>query len=210
MLPGNLLRPIPLVWKGSAMTLHADPLSPALESVFEGEPDDLTATGQAWPDMARPEEIITQMVEQIRAKVSCDGIAALYENRFLTSINIEVCPLPRCLQPDHLHLNEGPCRYALDQGEPIRITDTKWSLRWPQWSKRVAKQGFRSTLSVAVRSKTHRYASLTLFNRAPGAFTPFHIAAVTPLIDSAVLALSATHSVSEGGGSSRDEFATIA
>lgn len=141
---------------------------------------------------------MTQLVEQVRAKVSCDGIAALYKNRFLISINIKVCRLPRCSQSGHLHLNEGPCRYAVDHGEPVRITDTKWSLRWSQWCKQVAKQGFRSTLSIAVHKKNHKYASLTLFNHAPGTFTPSDVAAVTPLIDNAALALNATHTRPKG------------
>lgn len=173
------------------MTLHAEHPPPTLDCVFEFGSQDLTTIGQDLRKKAKPEEIITQMVEQVRTEISCDAIAALYDNRFLTSIDIDVCPLPRCPHPGHLHLDDGPCRYALDHGEPTRITDTKWSLRWPQWSKRVAKQGFRSTLSIAVRSQANKYGSLTLFNHSAGAFTPYHVAAATPLIDNAVLALEA-------------------
>lgn len=143
------------------------------------------------PNGASPEETIARVIEEARSEVSCDALAAVYDGRFVTSVNIEVCPFPRCSKGGHLHVTDGPGRYALEHGEPVRIEDTKWSLRWPRWTKRVAAQGFRSVLSIGLRTKRHKYASLMLFNCKPGGFTPHDVARVTLLADDAVLALEA-------------------
>src|SRR5699024_2110237 len=136
---------------------------------------------------------ITRVMVYVQKETACDAVAALHNDRFVTSVDVEVCPFARCNEVGHLHLHEGPGPQALEDGVPFRVEDTTRDRQWPQWSKLVAAQGFHSVLSIGLRTEKHKYASLTLFNRAAGGFSAHDVAVATLLTHNAVLAMRAEH-----------------
>lgn len=173
------------------MIMNDQRLTPHTENAFVDGNRRLILMARDLRQCTSPEEVITRAMEYVLSETSCDAVAALHDDTFVTSVNIDVCPFARCNEPDHLHLHEGPGPRALEDGEPLRIDDTLKDRRWAQWSERVGAQGFRSVLSIGLRTENHRYASLTMYNRKVGGFSVYDVAVATLLTHNAVLALRA-------------------
>lgn len=175
------------------MITHDQRLTPHTENAFVDGNLRLIRMARDLRQCTSPEEAITRVMEYVQRETACDAVAALHDDSFVTSVNIDVCPFARCDEPDHLHLHEGPGPQALEDGDPIRIDDTSKDRRWTQWSERVGAQGFRSVLSIGLRTEKHMFASLTMFNREAGGFSVHDVGVATLLTHNAVLALRAAH-----------------
>ena len=66
----------------------------------------------------------------------------------------------------------GPCLHAASTGEAAEIADTRTDSRWPDYNRRAAERGNRSSLSVplVIDEDERVYGSLNLYAPEPDAF----------------------------------------
>jgi GAF domain-containing protein len=66
----------------------------------------------------------------------------------------------------------GPCLHAASTGEATEIADTRTDTRWPDYARRAAERGNRSSLSVplVIDEDEQVFGALNLYSRLPAAF----------------------------------------
>ncbi|MFQ1000587.1 ANTAR domain-containing protein [Modestobacter sp. SSW1-42] len=67
--------------------------------------------------------------------------------------------------------HQGPCLHAAATRELTEITDTRTETRWPDYVRRAAAHGNRSSLSVPLRIDDDVSGALNIYAREPDAFT---------------------------------------
>jgi hypothetical protein len=66
---------------------------------------------------------------------------------------------------------DGPCLRALTSGEPVAVTDYTFDVRWPGTSRRAAKAGVRSSLSLPLKTPGDVVlGALNVYSDSPEAF----------------------------------------
>jgi PAS domain-containing protein len=68
-------------------------------------------------------------------------------------------------------LKEGPCVRALDETEPIRVTDMSAERRWPRFAPRAAQLGVGSMLAIPLAAPRGLVGALNLYAKSPDAFS---------------------------------------
>ncbi|MGR0162228.1 GAF and ANTAR domain-containing protein [Paenarthrobacter nitroguajacolicus] len=86
-------------------------------------------------------------------------------------------------------LHEGPCLEALDVGHAIVISDATEEQRWPNFSRTLADEGYRSALGIPLELGSDAKAVLDFFASPAEQFTPETVADAQVFADMAARAL---------------------
>jgi GAF domain-containing protein len=87
----------------------------------------------------------------------------------------------------------GPCLHAAATGELTEIADTARETRWPDYARRAAEYGSRSSLSVPLPVSEHVRVGLNIYARRPNAFDEHSRAVATRLGPYAAVAVANMH-----------------
>jgi GAF domain-containing protein len=81
-------------------------------------------------------------------------------------------PLALELDETQYEHDQGPCLHAARTGEATEIADTRTESRWPEYARRAAERGNRSSLSVplVIDEDERVFGALNLYAQRPGAF----------------------------------------
>ncbi|WP_433019411.1 GAF domain-containing protein [Kribbella sp. CA-294648] len=138
-------------------------------------------------------EIFATLEELARVGLHCEHVGLLLcRDDRLTEVGATD---PAVEQADRWQLDtgEGPCCACLETPGACVVADTTTEDRWPGWSTRVARFGFRASAAIPLREGEVTLGVLTLYSDRPATFD----AAAQPCAD--LLAAHATRALARSG-----------
>ncbi len=87
----------------------------------------------------------------------------------------------------------GPCLHAASTGEVTEIADAEQETRWPDYARRAAEHGSRSSLSVPLPVSEHVRVGLNIYARRPHAFDEHSRSVAARLAPYAAVAVANMH-----------------
>jgi transcriptional regulator with GAF, ATPase, and Fis domain len=96
----------------------------------------------------------------------------------------------RLLELLQLQTNEGPCLDCFHNDEAISAPDlTQTADRWPQFTPRAAREGFRAVHALPMRLRSMTIGALNLFSTQPGPLPPNDLRVGQALADVATIGI---------------------
>jgi transcriptional regulator with GAF, ATPase, and Fis domain len=96
----------------------------------------------------------------------------------------------RLLELLQLQTNEGPCLDCFHTDEAISAPDlTQTADRWPQFTPRAAREGFRAVHALPMRLRSMTIGALNLFSTQPGLLPPNDLRVGQALADVATIGI---------------------
>jgi transcriptional regulator with GAF, ATPase, and Fis domain len=96
----------------------------------------------------------------------------------------------RLLELLQLQTNEGPCLDCFHTDEAISAPDlTQTADRWPQFTPRAAREGFRAVHALPMRLRSMTIGALNLFSTQPGPLPPNDLRVGQALADVATIGI---------------------
>lgn len=139
---------------------------------------------------------VERIAEYARSAVTCDG-AGIMRSHGRDRIETAAATSSAVAEAHHMQLlfDEGPCLDALTASTPEAYLsgDVASDQRYPAWGPAVAELGFRSVLSVSLRTQERQYGSLNLFASDPGAFDDADVAVAHIFSRHAAVAIASAH-----------------
>ncbi len=127
-----------------------------------------------------------RLCEHTRTALAADSAGVLRHHRSGDTSTASTDSRVAEAQQLQLELDEGPCLDALRDDAPdvVWAADLEHESRWPTWTPRARALGYRSVLSMGLRTTGRRFGSLNVYSARPDAFG---------VDDRAVAALMAQH-----------------
>lgn len=118
------------------------------------------------------EDTAERLSEHTRSALSADGAGVLRHHRSGDTAKASTDPRIDEAQQLQLDLDQGPCRDALvdDAPDVVWTADLEHETRWPDWTPRARAMGYRSVLSMGLRTTGRRFGSLNVYSSRPDAF----------------------------------------
>ncbi|MGC5627554.1 ANTAR domain-containing protein [Georgenia sp. Z1344] len=139
---------------------------------------------------------IERIADYARSAVTCDD-AGIMRTHARDRLETAAATSRAVAEAHHLqlHLDEGPCLDALTAAEGGEYVsgDVGADARYPAWGPAVAALGFRSVLSVPLRTQERRYGSLNLYSARRDAFDEEDVAVTHIFSRHASVAIASAH-----------------
>lgn len=112
--------------------------------------------------------VVSRAVEVVRGAEGC-GLTVHRRRQGLATAEATDEAVRRADQLQY-DLGEGPCLDTAAGDTTLRVDDLAAEERWPRWAKGAHEEGWRSTLSVKLRSDEDDIGALNIYSRRPSAF----------------------------------------
>jgi GAF domain-containing protein len=104
----------------------------------------------------------------------------------------------------------GPCLHAAGTGEVTEVPDAEQETRWPDYARRAAEHGSRSSLSVPLPVSEHVRVGLNVYARRPHAFDEHSRSVAGRLAPYAAVAVANMHEYQSARDQARNLEVTLA
>ena len=112
--------------------------------------------------------VVHRAVEVVRSAEGC-GLTVHRRRQGLATAEASDEAVRRADQLQY-DLGEGPCLDTASGDATLRVDDLAAEERWPRWAEGAHEEGWRSTLSVKLRSDEDDIGALNLYSREVAAF----------------------------------------
>lgn len=144
-------------------------------------------------EQADADTTVERVIEVVQGCVPCDGASIMLVHG--RRIELSAASGDDAAEADRVQveIGAGPSLEVLNRPEAFILDDITTSQHWQDWAARAADLGWRSALSVRIRTQSERIGSLNLFAHRTSAFDEDDAAVAAIFADHAAVAIAAAH-----------------
>lgn len=134
-------------------------------------------------------ETVDLVVQYALKAVDCQYAGVMFAHGGTVETAASTDSLVEELDNIQISCGEGPGLEEQPGPQTVRVADTRYERRWPEWAARMEKHGIRSVLAARMSTGTTDVGTLNLFHSEPDAFDADDEAVASILARHAAVAL---------------------